>query len=279
MGAVTRRPLVVLGVTAALALGGAALALRLEPSAATETLVDRGSDTFKDTERFKRDFGDEAVLVLVRGELTRTSSPPTCGGSSAWRAASAGTCRTPRRGWGSLPQVCRDIAELDPAKVVYGPGTFINTAVEPDRRRVREAGGAATEQAQQAAEAARRLSKRRGDPPAEQERLAAGGGAGGPGEVHQRRVQARAQVRPRRAPRSIDDPDFVSTLVFDRTAGRAGRAEVALRLPVPVEELRADPDPPAAGPHRLGARPRDRADPHGHRREACSSRARARATS
>ena len=36
VGAVTRRPLVVLGLTAVLALGGAALALRLEPSAATE---------------------------------------------------------------------------------------------------------------------------------------------------------------------------------------------------------------------------------------------------
>ena len=69
---VARRPLPVLAVTVLLALGGAALALRLEPSAATETLVDRGSDSFEDTERFKRDFGDEAVLVLVRGELART---------------------------------------------------------------------------------------------------------------------------------------------------------------------------------------------------------------
>ena len=72
VGAVTRRPLVVLGLTAVLALGGAALALRLEPSAATETLVDRGSQSFKDTERFKEDFGGEAILVLVHGELTRT---------------------------------------------------------------------------------------------------------------------------------------------------------------------------------------------------------------
>jgi hypothetical protein len=38
-----------------LALGGAVLALRLEPSAATDTLVDRGSDSFQATERFKRD--------------------------------------------------------------------------------------------------------------------------------------------------------------------------------------------------------------------------------
>jgi uncharacterized membrane protein YdfJ with MMPL/SSD domain len=72
VGGVTRRPLLVLAVTALLALAGAALALRLEPSAATETLVDRGSDSFQATERFKQDFGDEAVLVLVRGNLANT---------------------------------------------------------------------------------------------------------------------------------------------------------------------------------------------------------------
>ena len=68
----TRRPLIPLIVVAVLALGGAALALRLEPSAATETLVDSGSESFKATERFKQDFGDEAVLVLVKGDLQRT---------------------------------------------------------------------------------------------------------------------------------------------------------------------------------------------------------------
>src|ERR687895_619120 len=68
----TRRPLPVLALTAVLALGGAALALRLEPSAATETLVDKGSQSFEDTERFKRDFGDEAILILAHGKLDRT---------------------------------------------------------------------------------------------------------------------------------------------------------------------------------------------------------------
>ena len=50
--AVTRRPLLVLAVTALLALGGAALALRLEPSAATETLVDSDSESYAAGERF-----------------------------------------------------------------------------------------------------------------------------------------------------------------------------------------------------------------------------------
>src|SRR5215210_1774434 len=77
--AVARRPLVALVVVAVLALAGAALALRLEPSAATETLVDSGSDSFKATERYKEDFGDEAVIVLVKGDLQRTVLTPDLG--------------------------------------------------------------------------------------------------------------------------------------------------------------------------------------------------------
>ena len=69
---VARRPMPVLALTLVLALGGAALALRLEPSAATDTLVSRSSDSFRATERFRRDFGDDAVVVLVKGDLTKT---------------------------------------------------------------------------------------------------------------------------------------------------------------------------------------------------------------
>src|SRR5688572_25278894 len=126
--AVTRRPLLVLASTAVLTLGGAALALRLEPSTATETLVDRGSGTFEATERFKRDFGDEAVLVLVRGELTRTVLTADLGRVLRLEGCLSGHVPDPPGGLGTLPRVCREIAELRPAKVVYGPGTFINTA-------------------------------------------------------------------------------------------------------------------------------------------------------
>ena len=77
--AATRRPLLVLCVVGALALAGAGLALRLDPSAATDTLVNRSSQTFQDTERFRRDFGDEAVVVLVKGNLQRTVLTPDLG--------------------------------------------------------------------------------------------------------------------------------------------------------------------------------------------------------
>jgi len=220
-GAVTRRPLTVLAVTAVLTLGGAALALRLEPSAATETLVNQGSDTFKDTERFKKDFGDEAILVLVRGELTRTVLTSDLSRLIRLEGCLSGNVPDTKKGLGSLPPVCREIAELNPARVVYGPGTFVNTAVRQIGDQFANQRQRAALQGQQAAAAARRLSKRRGDPRAEQERLAraAANAVGAKFVADTLRLALRYGLTG--VPR-INDTSFVSALVFDRTAGEPG---------------------------------------------------------
>ncbi|MEA2366675.1 MAG: uncharacterized protein QOE69_2233 [Thermoleophilaceae bacterium] len=210
-----------LGVTAVLALAGAALALRLEPSAATETLVNRGSQTFKDTERFKQDFGDEAILVLVQGELTRTVLTADLGRVLRMEGCLSGNVPDKKEGLGSLPPVCRDIAELKPAKVIYGPGTFVNTAVNQIADEFTRRQQAAATQAQAAAEAARRLSKRRGDPPAEQRRLAETAAQAVQAKFINDSLRTALQYGLTDVPR-IDNQTFVSTLVFDRTAGKPG---------------------------------------------------------
>src|ERR687885_2905992 len=69
---VTERPVATVAVVGALALVGVALALRLEPSASTDTLVGRNTEAFRATERFRKVFGDESVIVMVRGNLQRT---------------------------------------------------------------------------------------------------------------------------------------------------------------------------------------------------------------
>jgi hydrophobe/amphiphile efflux-3 (HAE3) family protein len=231
---VTRRPLAVLAVTAVLALGGAALALRLEPSSATDTLIDSSSEGYQATERFKRDFGDEAVVVLVRGDLGNTVLTDDLARVLRLEGCLSGNVPDTEAGLGSLPPVCREIAEAKPAKVVFGPATFINTAVNRivDEFSVRQR--AAQRQARRAAEAARRLSARRGDPPAEQERLAQAAAAAVTTQFTQYVLQLGLQYGITDIPR-INDPNFVSALVFDGSARRAGvpKSRFAYLFPSP----------------------------------------------
>src|SRR3954453_8853631 len=158
-----RRPLVVLGVVALLALGGAGLALRLEPSADTSTLVNRSSDTYKDTQQFKKTFGDEAVVVLVKGDLQRTVLTSDLGRLLKLEGCLSGN--VPQRGLAQLPPSCTEIAKLKPAKAVYGPGTFINTAAGQISDEFVKRQGATRQQAALAAEAASKQAAKRGAAP------------------------------------------------------------------------------------------------------------------
>ncbi len=221
VNAVTRRPLLVLGVTVVLALGGAALALRLEPSAATDTLVDSGSTTFQDTERFKHDFGDEAVVVLVRGNLQNTVLTSDLGRVLGLEGCLSGNTPNTKKGreaLSKLPPVCREIARLKPAKVVFGPATFINTAVNRIVDEFIKKRDTAQRQAGEAARAARVLSRKRGDSPAEQERLARAAAQAVSTQFTQYTFQLALRYGITAVPR-IDDPNFVSDVVFDSSAG------------------------------------------------------------
>lgn len=234
VAAVTRRPLLVLAVTALLALGGAVLALRLEPSAATDTLVDGDSDSFQATERFKQRFGDDAVVVLVRGDLSRTVLTDDLSRVLRLEGCLSGNVPDTKEGLGSLPLVCREIADSKPAKVVFGPATFINTAVNGIVDEVDQRQAAAQRQADSAARAARRLSQRRGDPPAEQERLAKAAAEAVTAQFTQYVLQLALRYGITDIPR-IDDPNFVSALVFDSSAGEAGvpKSRFAYLFPSP----------------------------------------------
>jgi hydrophobe/amphiphile efflux-3 (HAE3) family protein len=129
MGTAARRPLAVGLLVTVLALAGAALALRLSPTTATDTLVGRSSASWQATEREHRLFGEDAVYVLVRGpvsklvltsDLERLISLEGClGGNPPAKAQVKGGKNGP----------CARLAKTKPAKVVFGPGTFINEAV------------------------------------------------------------------------------------------------------------------------------------------------------
>jgi hydrophobe/amphiphile efflux-3 (HAE3) family protein len=217
--AAARRPVLVLLAVSAASIAGAALALRLEPSAAPDTLVDRSSASFREDERFRRQFGDEAVVVLVKGDLKRTLLTSDLGRLLRLEGCLSGN--VPRRALARLPAPCTDIAGLRPAKVVYGPGTFVNTAAGQITDQFLARRRANRREAERLAEAARRASARRGDPRRRQERLARIARGAKESEFARDSLALALRYGLTGLP-SIDNAEFVSTLVFDSRAGRAG---------------------------------------------------------
>src|SRR3954453_14321891 len=128
MRAAARRPLVTGLIVVALTLVGAAFALRLHPSARTDTLVGRGRHASRATTELHSRFGDDPVIVLVRGDLRRTVLTDDLERLVGLEGCISGRVPagvTPR---GGMNGPCARLGRLNPkpVKVVYGPGTFIN---------------------------------------------------------------------------------------------------------------------------------------------------------
>src|SRR5215213_1616949 len=68
-GRAVERPMPVIVAAVLLALIGAIAALRLEADRSPNSLVDKGSSTYTQTQDFYKQFGDEPVEVLVKGDL------------------------------------------------------------------------------------------------------------------------------------------------------------------------------------------------------------------
>ena len=109
--AVARRPLVPLIAVAVIAVAGALFALRLEPSTGTDSLVSSGSETYAETERFKEQFGDDAVVVMVEGDLQRTLLTDDI--QTLIRLEGCLSGNVPEEALEGLPEPCREIAELE----------------------------------------------------------------------------------------------------------------------------------------------------------------------
>ena len=130
-GGAAGRPRPVIALALALGLGAGVLALGLGPSAATSTFVSSSSSTYRGTQAFYRNFGEEPVEVVVQGDLQQLILGPDlfrliglegCLSGKVPRAALASE--------GGLGGPCGQLARLGTVKVVFGPGTFLNEAVE-----------------------------------------------------------------------------------------------------------------------------------------------------
>ena len=209
-----------------LAVAGGALALRLKPTAATDTLVGRGSASFAATERLHQRFGDEAVYVLVREpvtQLTLTSDILRVQGLEGCISGNAPAGQVPP---GGKDGPCAQLARSKPAKVVFGPGTFLNEAIGQIQDQFSAESKARDAQAKRAATAARALARAQHKSPGPGAPVRRAGQAARPGRVRQERHRPGAQVRdPLGAPAQRPHVRLADRLRRHQGAGRAqGRA-------------------------------------------------------
>jgi len=218
MGAAARRPLVVGLAVGALAIAGGIAALRLAPTAATDTLVGKGSSSFAATDRLHQRFGDEPVYVLVREPVTQLALTSDINRVLGLEGCISGNAPKGRVPPGGSSGPCARLARTRPVKVVFGPGTFLNEAVGQIQDQFVAESGAKAAQAERAAKAARALARSQHKSPAQVRRL---------GEQAKQLVYAEftrnvlslALKYGITSTPQLNDPQFVSKIVFDDTKG------------------------------------------------------------
>jgi len=212
------RPLPVLGILACVALAGGIAATRLQASAGADTLLPRSAPEYRATQAYRRDFGDDAILVLIRGylpnllltgDLQRLIGLEGClAGRVPEGAAPAGGPRGP----------CATLARTGSVRVVYGPGTFLSEAVAQIGSEFRSELAGAGESVRRARDAARRQAARQGLAPAQQAARAQAAGAAAQQAAAARLARLAVASGLQRLP-SLSDPAFIAQVVFDPARG------------------------------------------------------------
>jgi predicted RND superfamily exporter protein len=129
-----RQAKAILVVTVVLAVGAGVVATQLPTDAATSTLVDSDSASYRATQEVRRGFGEEPVVVLAEGDLQRLVLTPNLGRLLRLEGCLSG--KVPK-GAEPIPGPCAELAELDPVRSVVGPATFLNEAVIQIDRQLR----------------------------------------------------------------------------------------------------------------------------------------------
>jgi hydrophobe/amphiphile efflux-3 (HAE3) family protein len=128
----------VLAISLALALGAAAGVTGLSTDAGVDTLTDSDSATYQATQRVRDSFGEEPVVVLVKGEL-----PKLVLTQNIFRLLRLEGCLSGKvpKGAKPLPGPCAELARTGAVEFLSGPATFLNEAVvqiETQLRRLAE---------------------------------------------------------------------------------------------------------------------------------------------
>jgi hydrophobe/amphiphile efflux-3 (HAE3) family protein len=216
--AAAARPLVVLLAVAALALGGAALALSLQPDTGTGTLASRSSAPSKATDALHRRFGGDAVVVLIRERVTHLVLTDDLGRAIRLEGCLGGNVPKGAQPYGGAHSPCAALAQLKPAHVVYGPGTFLNESVNAVQQAIQAELQAAGTSVDQAAAAAAQQAKQQGlDASAQRQAAAAARAAASrqaQSDLQQLALSSGIQGIPQ-----LDSKPFIDQVVFDPTRG------------------------------------------------------------
>jgi uncharacterized protein len=218
-GAAARRPWLVVGVAVVLGLGAAGLALRLRPTAATNTFVSSSSSDYQATQRFYRNFGEEPIAVLVKGNLQQlvlSSDIDRLVGLEGCLSGKVPSADLASEGGRNGP--CGQLARAKTVKVVFGPGTFINEAATRIDEQLSTETKHAEAQAKQAETVVKAAALKRGLSRAQAQTLGKQASkvtlAGFEKGLAQLALEYGLTSRP-----TINDSNFVSTLVFDSSKG------------------------------------------------------------
>jgi len=237
-GGAARRPLVTVAIAIVLGLAGAALALRLHPTSATDTFVSSSSSEYKATQRFYGSFGEEPVEVLVKGNLQQLVLS-----SDIYRLVGLEGCLSGNvppsalAAEGGLNGPCGALARAHTVKVVFGPGTFVSEAANQIDEQLTVQTKQAEAQAKQAEEVVYRAALARGLSAGEAGTLGRQASKITTGRFQEYLATLALQYGLTSRP-SVSDPNFLSTLVFDPTkpAGTP-KARFAYLFPSPNAAL------------------------------------------
>jgi uncharacterized protein len=216
-GGAAGRPRLVIAIAVALGLGGTALALRLHPTAAANTFVSSSSVEYRETQRFYSSFGEEPVEVLVKGDLQQlvlSSDIERLVGLEGCLSGNVPASALAAEGGAGGP--CGQLARLRSVKVVFGPGTFINESAGQIDAQL----AAQTKQAEVAAAQAERAvssaALARGLSASEAQTLGRQASKITTARFQEGLATLALQYGLTAQP-SLEDRNFVSTLVFDST--------------------------------------------------------------
>jgi hydrophobe/amphiphile efflux-3 (HAE3) family protein len=212
----------VAGLAATLAIGATALALGLQPSAATDTFVGKSTGAYAATQSFYSNFGEEPVVVLVKGNLQQlvlSSDLERLAGLEGCLSGNVPTAALAQEGGSAGP--CGELARAHTVKVVLGPGTFINEAATQIDEQFSSQNQQAQKQAHQSEAVVRHAALAKGLSRAEADKLGRQASKIMLTRFAQEVLALGLHYGLNSVP-SVSEPSFVSALVFNSSAPRAG---------------------------------------------------------